>query len=115
MTQYPAGWIVRDPEHAQIGHVIPLQPAKLPEPGPSESRCANCNMDPPGEMLGWYLCPNAYKQKFFEIDGKPWIILGRLIKTPCPVCNRLGDDRAGGRNFQQAPDQDGDQEKYTDH
>jgi hypothetical protein len=76
--------------------------------------CTNCHMDPPGEMLGWYLCPNAYKQKFFEINGKPWIILGRLIKAPCPVCNRQDDAGAGGRDFQQAPDQDGDQEKYTD-
>jgi hypothetical protein len=58
-------------------------------------------MDPPGEMLGWYLCPNAYKQKFFEINGKPWIILGRLIKAPCPRCG----------NHDRAPESDGGNSK----
>lgn len=109
--QYPAGWIIQDPIHAKVGDVIPLAPTTT---GESELVCTNCHMDPPGEMLGWFLCPKAYMQKFFEIDGKPWIILGRLIKAPCPVCNRSGEGGAGGNNFQQEPEQEDDQEKYTD-
>ena len=114
MTQYPAGWAVRDPASAEIGHVIPLLPAEAFESDFSEGRCANCRMEPPGELLGWYLCANAYKQKFFEINGEQVAILGRLIKAACPVCNQFGDDGRGKQNFQQAPDQNGDQEKYTD-
>jgi hypothetical protein len=109
--QYPARWIVRDPADAEIGHVIPLGPI---DPGKTDLICSNCLMDPPGEMLGWYLCPNAYMQMFFMINGKPWLILGRLIRAPCPVCNRTGDEGPGGGNIPRASDPEGDQEKYTD-
>jgi hypothetical protein len=110
MTQYPASWVVRDLENAEIGHVIALGPI---DPGKTDLVCANCGMDPPGKMLGWYLCPNAHVQMFFVRGDKTWSILGRLIMAPCPVCNRFGDGAASG-NFQQAPEREEDQEKYTD-
>lgn len=110
-AQYPAGWVVRNPETAQVGHVIALGPI---EPGKTDLVCANCGMDPPGEMMGWYLCPNAHVQMFFKRDGITWSILGRLIMAPCPVCNRFGDDGQGEKKLQPEPDRKEGQENYTD-
>jgi hypothetical protein len=112
--RYPPSWKICTPETAFEGGVIPVIPDTKEQP----NACENCLCVSPGSMFGFLVDANGIGTKYFRFGKEGRIFLGRLIKAPCPVCNRFDDGGAGERNFQDAPDAekfpDRNPEPYTD-